>query len=199
MGLGDVARDQGDATRLRTYTEQSLTISRDLGIQWAIGFALNNLAQGAYQAGDMTTALALVRESVSLFREQQSEGSLAEVLITLGQIERAQGDLAGAHAALTEALRLAQGVGPRLLVAASMEGLASLTGEQGHADLSTRLLAAAAALRAQMGAPVRTADQATLDQALTTAWSALGDDTFAAVWAEAQARPLDQILGAIHG
>jgi len=105
MGLGDVARDQGDATRLRTYTEQSLTISRDLGIQWAIGFALNNLALADYLEGDLTRASAHAGESVALFRSFQAEGSVGEVLITVGQIARAQGQLAAAHAALAEALR----------------------------------------------------------------------------------------------
>src|SRR5262249_3730964 len=59
LGLGDVARDQGDAAQLRTYSAQSLAISRDLGIQWAIGFALNNLALADYMEGNLIGAAAL--------------------------------------------------------------------------------------------------------------------------------------------
>ena len=33
---------------------------RELGIQWAIGFALNNLALAAYHKGELTHALNLV-------------------------------------------------------------------------------------------------------------------------------------------
>ncbi len=98
---------------------------------------------------------------------------------------------------MTEALRLAQVAGPRLLVAASLEGLASVVAEQGQADLTVRLLAAAAALRVQMGAPVRPANQASLTNTLTTARSTLGADAFAAVWAEAQARPIETTLSAV--
>ena len=68
---------------------------------------------------------------------------------------------------------------------------------QGHAELAAQLLAAAAALRAQMGTPVRPADQAAVEQTLATARSTLGDNAFAAMWAQAQALPLEQILKTI--
>jgi hypothetical protein len=45
-----------------------------------------------------------------------------------------------------------------------------------------------------MGTPVRPADQAGVDTALATARSILGADAFAAVWAEAQTLPLEQLL-----
>src|SRR5262249_45179533 len=48
LGLADVARDQGDSARVREHGAESLAIFRELGIKWAIGFALNTLAQGAY-------------------------------------------------------------------------------------------------------------------------------------------------------
>ncbi|HEU5103194.1 MAG TPA: hypothetical protein VFU22_29440, partial [Roseiflexaceae bacterium] len=197
LGLADVARDRGDAVGVREHGEPSLEILRGLGMQWAIGFALNTLALGAYYKNDLARALALIEESVALFRGLKSDASLAEVLITLGKIVRAHGDLAGAYGALSEALRLAQAVGPRLLVAASMEGLGGLAAEGGQAELSVRLLGAAAVLRTQMGTPVRPADQAALDQALAGARSALDERTFAAAWSEAQALPLDQVLGAL--
>jgi len=197
IGLADVARDQGDAAGVHKPGEQALTILRELGVQWAIGFALNTLALGAYSEGDLTRALTLIRESEALFRGLQADASLAEVLITLGKIERARGNNAAACQAMSEALRLAQAHGPRLMVAAALEGLASVVVAQEHAELAARLLAAAAPLREQMGTPVRPVDQAAVEQTLATARSALGADTFAAVWAETQALPLEQILSTI--
>jgi tetratricopeptide (TPR) repeat protein len=197
IGLADVARDQGDAAGVHEYGEQALTILRELGVQWAIGFALNTLALGAYSAGDLTQALTLIRESEALFRGLKADSSLAEVLITQGQIVRAQGDNEAAYRALTEALRLAWAVGPRLLVAAALEGIANVVAAQQQAELAARLLAAASVLRVQMGAPVRPVDQAGVEQTLATARSRLGD-AFATVWAEAQALPLEQILSTIE-
>src|SRR5262249_48478627 len=150
------------------------------GIQWAIGFALNNLALAAYHEGEITHALRLVNESVALFRAQEADGSLAEVLITLGQVVWTQGEGTAAYAALTEALQCAWAVGPRLMVASALEGVASVVVAQRRAELATHLLAAASALRAQMGTPVRPVDQGAVEQTLATARSTLGDDVFAA-------------------
>jgi hypothetical protein len=116
--------------------------------------------------------------------------------IMLGQILQAQGAGAEANTALTEALRLAQAVGPRLLVAAALERLASVVVAQGHAELAERLLAAASVLRVQMGTLIRPVDQAGVERTLATARSRLGD-VFAPVWAEAQTRALEQILSTI--
>ncbi len=196
-GLADVARDQGDAARVREYGAESVSILRELRIQWMLGFALNNLAQGAYVEGDLAQAFTLIDESVTLFRDLKAYSSLAEVLITQGHILRAQGHAAAANAALSEALRLAWAVGPRLFVAAALEGLASVVVAQGRAELAARLLAAASALRAQMGTPVRPVDHAAVEQVRATARSALGNDAFATAWAQAQALPLEQILSTI--
>jgi tetratricopeptide (TPR) repeat protein len=194
LGLADVARDRGDAAEVREYGEESLAIFRELGMQWAVGFALNTLAQRVHQTGNLTGGLAFASESVALFRSLQADGSIAEVLITLGHITRALGDIAASEKALFEALRLAQVVGPRLLVAAALEGLASVKVLSGGANMTVRLLSAASALRAQMGTPVRPADQPALNRALSMAQSTLGAEDFASIWAEAQGLPLEAIL-----
>jgi tetratricopeptide (TPR) repeat protein len=194
LGLADVARDRGDAPGVRTYTEPSLAILRELSIEWAIGFALHTLALGTYYEGDLTRAYALIRESIALFRSLRAEGSLAEVLITFGKIALARGDEAAAYTALIEALQHAWAVGPHLMVAPALEGLASVLVAQGHVELAARLMAAAAAVRAQMGTPVWPADRAAVEQTLATARSTLSDTTFTHIWAEAQSVPLEQIL-----
>jgi len=203
LGLSDIARDQGDVAEMQRYGGESLLLLRELGMQWAIGFALNNLALAAYVADDLPHAHFLVSESIALFRAQKAAGSLAEVLITLGQILHAQQDLTAAYATLTEALRLAGEVGPRLFVASALEALAGLAvlpdpGPQG-ATLAARFLAAAAALRVQMGTPVRPADQPALDHTLAITRSTLAPDAFATVWTAAGALSLEQILSAIPG
>ena len=194
LGLAAVARDQGDSAGVRAYGEPSLARLRELGIQWAIGFALNNLALAAYYERDLPRALTLIRESVTLFRANSAESSLSEVLITLGTILWAQGDAVAAYAELAEALRLAGAVGPRLFAVLGLEGLAAVVVAQGAAELAARLLARASALRTEMGTPIRPVDHVGVDRTLAIARSALGDAAFAAVWAEAQTQALEQIL-----
>ncbi|HEU4321764.1 MAG TPA: tetratricopeptide repeat protein [Roseiflexaceae bacterium] len=192
LGLGDVARDQGDSAGTRRYTAESLLLFRELGIRWAIGFGQHNLALAAMLEGDLTQAAGLIAESVALFRGLKDDGGLAEVLVTAGQIARAQGDTAVAHAALAEALRLARTVGPRLMIAYALEGLAAVQVAWGEAAAALRLLAAAGALRAEMGAPVRPLDRAGVERTLDTARAALGAEAATAVLA--QVPPLEQLL-----
>ena len=199
LGLSDVARDHGDAAGVRAYGEASLTILRQLDVQWAIGFALSNLALAAAQERDLPRAFALVNEGVVLFRTQNAAASLAEVLITLGRIAQAQGDAVAAYAALTEALQLASAVDPRVLMPTGLEGLASLVVVPRYMALATRLSAAAAMLRFQMGTPAPPSAQAAREQVLAACQSALGDAAFTAVWAEAQTQPLEHTLSAIPG
>ena len=199
LGLGDVARDQGDVRGVQKYSEPSLALFRELGVQWAIGFALNNLALAAYLESDLTGACVLVDESVALFRVLKDDSGLAEVLVTSGKILLAQGDSAAAYQALTESLRLALRLGPRLVVAFALEGLASVMVAGRQSQLAVQLLGAASVLRAQMGTPMRPADQATIDQTRAVSRAALGDATFAALWAAALALPLEQLLSTVLG
>lgn len=196
LGLSDVARDQGDVALMRIYCEESLSILRKLGVQWAIGFVLHNLGFGAYLEGDLAQAQALVSESVGMFRAQRSDASLAEVLTTYGHILRAQGDAQGAYAVLTEALRLAQLVGPRLLVADALEGLAAVLSEQ--SVLAVRLLSASSKLRVEMHTPGRPANQATVQRVLDAARLRLGADVFESVWSEASQQPFEQIVNLVE-
>jgi tetratricopeptide (TPR) repeat protein len=166
IGLADVARDQGDAEQVRAHGETAL----------AIGFTLNTLALGSYYAGDLVRARTFIRESEALFRSLDAGGSLAEILITAGKIEHALGDTVAAYDALSEALRRAQATGPRVFVAASLEGLAIVAAMRGQAHQAAQCLAVASALRLHMGAPVWPADQSTVDTALAASRAILGDD-----------------------
>ena len=67
------------------------------------------------------------------------------------------------------------------MVAMALEGLASVIVPEGMAQLAVQCLAAASALRARMGTPMRPADERALAQVLAIAGAALGADAFAAV------------------
>jgi hypothetical protein len=82
-------------------------------------------------------------------------------------------------------------VGPHWLVATGLEDLARHIGDQ---PMMVRLLAAMDAWRAAMGAPLPPYRRLAYDAALAAARRALGDDTFAALWAEGAAWPPERAL-----
>jgi predicted ATPase/DNA-binding CsgD family transcriptional regulator len=194
MVLGDVARDLGQTTDARTYCEESLAIFRELGEPLGEGFSLNNLALAAYGEGDLELARALSEESLAIFRRVDVRNAMVNVLPTLGTILHAAGEPAAALAALTEALQLALRVGPRWGVAAVLEGIAAVASSQGQELLAIELASGAAALRSELGVPVRPNLQADLERTLTKTRAVLGAENFTVAWTRGHERPLADVV-----
>jgi non-specific serine/threonine protein kinase len=194
MVLGDVARDLGQTADTRERCEESLAIFRELSEPLGEGFSLHNLALAAYGEGDLGLARALCEESLAIFRRVDIRNAMVDVLPSLGAILDAAGDPTAALAALTEALQLALRVGPRWGVAAILEGIAGVAAGQGQDLVAVELASGAAALRTEIGVPVRPNCQADLDRTLAKARATLGEESFAGTWTRGHERPLSDAV-----
>ena len=155
---------------------------------------MNNLALAAHGEGDLTLARSLCEESVAIFRRVDVRNAMVNVLESQGVILAAAGDPAAAHAVLTEALQLALQVGPRWAVAAILEAIATVAAGQGQDLVAVELASGAAALRTEIGVPVRPNMQADLDRTLAKTRARLGDDAFAGAWTRGHERPLPDVI-----
>lgn len=198
VALGDVARDLGESTEVRMRCEESLAIFRELGEPLGEGFSLHNLAVAAYRDSNLGLARTLGEESLDIFRRLDVGRAMAEVLASLGLILDAAGEPAPALAALTEALRLAWRVGPRWVVAAALEGLAQVEAGQRQDRVAVELISSAAAVRMEIGVPVRPNWLGELERTLARTRATLGPEPFAAVWAQAHERPLSNAITAVE-
>ena len=109
--LGRVQRAQGRLdTAVRTY-QQILEASGGAGQAPlpAAGPAYVGLAEVAYQRNELDRALEHVTEGIALCRQLAYTPPLAAGLVTLAWIRQADGDLAGAQEAMSDAGRAAQG------------------------------------------------------------------------------------------
>jgi DNA-binding CsgD family transcriptional regulator/tetratricopeptide (TPR) repeat protein len=192
--LGDVARDLGELGEVYIRCEESLAIYRDLGDPLGEGFSLHNLATAAFAERNLDRARTLCEESLAIFRRLDVRGATAEVLASLGLILNTAGQPQAALAALTEALELAWRVGPRWVVAASLEGIANVVARQEQEIVAVELCSAAAALRAQIEDPVRPNWQAELEQTLARAQATLGQEIFTDAWEQGHKRPLPDVV-----
>lgn len=192
LGLSDLGRDQGDPVQVRQYCEPALPIFREFGTQWAVGFALINLGLADYLEGNLTEARTTIENALTLFRTVQNDGALAEGQIALGVVSQAQGDLTAAFKAQIGALQMALQIGPRLVVAMALDGLAATLTRLGQFETAVQCLAVSSTLRDEMNTPVRPVDQPSLNQAIDKLQSTLGD-AFIDLWSSAATFPPESI------
>ncbi len=97
-----------------------------------------------------------------------------------------------------ESLRLSRELDSKVLIASALEGLGCVAASADNpaADLrrATRFLAAAAALRASLTAPLTTPEQISIERALEAARHALPPSAFSLTWTEGQSTSIDEVI-----
>jgi len=192
--LGTEVRDQGDYERARPLVEESLDVARAGGFLWQIGVSIHELGVIANLQGDPERAISLIEESLACYRDMGATRGLHASLDTLGRLSLERGQVDRASACFAESLALTYRAGDRPGVVRSLEGLA-LTLMSGppavsaaRATQAARLLAAADSYAAsgQPGSPTRQ-PRIRPETAIAKVRASLGDDMFAAAWAEGRA------------
>jgi tetratricopeptide (TPR) repeat protein len=196
--LGLVAHHQGDLASAAALHEEALALRRELGDRYGVAQSLSNLGLVAYAQGNLARAATLLGEGMALTRELDFKQLTAVVLANLGTVALARGDWLQAAAAHTEGLILARDHCVRLLVAAGLEGLARVAltpgNPAGDPHRAAQLLAAAATARITLGMPLPPDEQAGVEAARAATLAALGEETFAAAWAEGQALRMEDAV-----
>jgi predicted ATPase/DNA-binding SARP family transcriptional activator len=190
--LGEVARELGDYELARSLYEESLAISREMGERTGIALSIANLGLVACALGDYARARSLGEESLAICRELGSQRHIAAVLNDLGKVAAHQGETVAAQTRYAESLTIRRELGDKLGIALSLEAFADLLTVQGQFGRAARLWGAAEALRQAILAPLSPKERETYDRSLTAARTALGEEAFAAAWAEGQAMSLEE-------
>ncbi|HMQ34899.1 MAG TPA: tetratricopeptide repeat protein, partial [Chloroflexaceae bacterium] len=178
------------ATAGRLFRE-ALALLRQIGDRWAMGVALNNLGLIERYLDHPDQARALLEESLAVRRSLGDKWGVANALSSLSNLLLHAGDHAGLPGLLRESLELNLEVGDRVALAYCLEDYAGLAAARGAAGPALELAGAAAALRAEVGAPLPPGEQEALDRLLAAARAALGDGA-AAAFAAGAALGLEQ-------
>jgi predicted ATPase/DNA-binding CsgD family transcriptional regulator len=190
-----VAFYQGDYTSGNPLWKESLAIFRELGDRRRIAEILGSL--GGYLAFDQdnyTTEITAMEESLAIMRELGDRRSSARLLWALGHAAYVQDDYAKARTCYEEALAILQELGVKWFTAACLDGLAEVAVAQGQPEWAAHLLAAAALLREALGVSPPPYNLANYERTVATTHAQLGEERFAAAWAEGRGMTLEQVL-----
>ena len=193
--FGLLAHDSGHFQEAARRLEEARDLYTAGGNRLGLAVTLDALGGLARSQGDYPRAVERHRQAMALLRELGDKRSLAYSLYGLARVAQALGDDGQAAAAYTESLTLFRTLGDTGGLAVGLEGVAVLAASTGMAELATRLLGAAAALREAMGFPVPPVDQPAYHATIASLRTAVGEATFATAWAEGQAMTLEQALG----
>lgn len=201
--LGAVAYLRGSYERAIRLSEQALAISREFGSAFGAGLAVCTLTDALRAQGDTERARTLLEESSTSLRRQRYPlrvaNALAITLSRLGSIECEMGRDERASELFRESLGLARGFGFTFDAVICLAGMARVAAVQGKPERAARLLGTSAAQREEMGTPLTPIARTDHDHAVNAARTALGEDAFAAAWAEGHAMPLEEAIAEAVG
>jgi len=187
LGLGGLATLQGDLDHAAALLEECLAVSQTVpdrrlaGIMGA--WAMINLAVVARALGDHLLADQRLVEALRLMRDAGYTAGIIMSLGDLGDLARDQSNHVRALGFYREALGLSWGHPGRRAVTDVIEAVGIVAVAVGQAERGVRLLGASEALRERVGLRFRVLEnQVAMEQALTAARAALGEDAFAAIW-----------------
>jgi len=185
----------GDSVVARALLERSVRIAREHGDQWGLAFALGQLGVAAYQDADFAAARAFRAEAAALARAIHDRHTLGLALAGLALVARMQGNHEESARLFTETLVASSEIGDQWIMPRALGGLAGAAVLAAEYERAARLFGMTAAMRAVSGIGEAAGSFRVLyahDE--NRARTALGDDVFAAAWAEGRAMPPEQAI-----
>ena len=194
--LGRVIFNQGDPTRAYTLLQEGLALFREVGDKQEIAVLLNLLGQVAILLGDHTTARLLLEEGLAISKEMGDSLNIATGLFGLGRLAFCQSDHTVARTLYMESLAIFRALDVKEGVASCLEGVASVVMPQGESTWAAQLWGAAETLREAVDAPISPVYRADYERSVAAANAQLGEQAFAAAWAEGRTMTPEQALAA---
>jgi len=194
LNLGHLAYECADYTKAAALCGEALTLKRELGDTLGTALALYNLAHTPFRRGEYERAACLYAECLALMRGLGDKLRIAGAALSLGTALCRLGEHSRAVVVLREGIKLSRDIGARDALSEGLDNMAELVSAQGRSGQAARLAGAAEALRELVRKPIPPADRAEYETLMLNLRAALGDEVFAAVWAEGRALSLDEAV-----
>jgi predicted ATPase/class 3 adenylate cyclase/DNA-binding CsgD family transcriptional regulator len=181
---------------VRSQVEDVLVLYRQVDDKEGIAACFHLLGQITLLQSKTEEACSWFEQSVVLHTELGHQAGLAWAVSGLARVALAQNDYGASRSRYEESLARARAIDDQELLVTCMEGLAMVVFAQGEPGWAARLWGAAEALRETLGEPLSPVEQASYENAIEHAHRRLGEQAFAAAWAQGRTMTPDQALQA---
>jgi predicted ATPase len=211
--LADHTHAQGDHATAHALYQRSLAILRELKDQDSprMRSHMVGLANTAFSWGEVDQARGLYEEVLRRSRKAVDKRGIAGSLYWLGRVAQEQGDYGAAYSLCKESLARWHELQDKLYATGTLESLAVLALLREQPERASRLFGALEAYRESIGQPARSAVYREsigqparsavhgrvvqdVDRYVSTVRDLLGEDGFAAKWAEGRALTFEQAV-----
>jgi predicted ATPase/DNA-binding SARP family transcriptional activator len=198
--LGLIANGRGDLHRAKALLEAGLRKFREEGetdprrLSRNIAVTIDNLGSVAFDLGEREAALVQYREALELNRARDDLEGVAMNELHIAIVEAEGGRIDVARPLLASALAVYRTVGFHQYAAECLEGSSIVANGSGQHGEAAFLLAAAARLREETGAPPVPFMARVRERERAAAEAALGEESFAAFTEAAGRTPNDAAL-----
>jgi predicted ATPase len=196
--LGALELNRHRHERARALAGECLSLAREVGGPWVLPLALRLMGRAAMSVGDFQLAKTVLAEDLLLEQERGITGGPMTRRF-LGDIALREGDGRSAAGHFAAALALAQEVGSTWEIGSALIGLAGAARLGGRHARAARLLGAGERLTVATAARPATFQAASPEPLIAATRLSLGDEPFAAAWAEGQRMTLDQAIAYAQG
>lgn len=152
-GLSLAYQETGQISEAVRYSQKALTIQEMLRDRLSQARSLNNLGWLLVRIGELESARRHLTQARAIFEEQGVETRKGDILLSLSELELAEGNLAVAASLAREALELATRLGETAIVAESHTILGRVAARQGRQSDADAEFASAIATAEVAGGP----------------------------------------------
>jgi predicted ATPase len=198
FSLGIAATEEADWTTARPYFEESLVRFRELGEEHYALVAADGLAWTSGQLGDLERCRAGHEDVLRQARAQHDWAIAASQLDQLARFARDEGRIGDSLSMLAESLRITRDLEIPRLIVENLSRFAETLAVAGRAEIAAQLLAAAEALREEIGGSHSWVIDVN-DKTLECVRTQLGEGAFADSWEQGQKLTVDEAVAVALG
>ena len=185
---------KGERLKAHELAEESLTLFRAVGNRRFIGYALILLGEILLVEREGERAQSMFEESLAIFKGIGERFGTALALISIARMLAYKGEHEAALAYYKESWDLLGANGDRELIAACLEGYGEVLVALGEAKWAVQLWGIAAAVRADIVAPMPPIYRLVYIQAVASAREILDEEAFQLAWTKGSQTSLEQVL-----